>query len=126
MSYFSYVLSVAQDVFVKIKGKRNAFQIRADILNFGNMVNNKWGGNEKNIFYGLGKFISGLISCVMCVSTWVGFFLSLVFFSPTQQLFDTNEILSIFFDGMLASGSVWAVNAIIEWFEQNRPQNTNL
>jgi len=40
-------LSVAQDVFVKIKGKRNAFQIRADILNFGNMVNNKWGVSQR-------------------------------------------------------------------------------
>jgi hypothetical protein len=24
---------------------------------------------------------------------------------------------------MLASGSVWAINAIVEWFEENRPQN---
>lgn len=40
-------LSVAQDLFVKIKGKRNAFQIRADILNFGNMLNNKWGVSQR-------------------------------------------------------------------------------
>jgi hypothetical protein len=40
-------LSVAQDIFVKIKGKKNAFQIRADILNFGNMVNNKWGVSQR-------------------------------------------------------------------------------
>ncbi len=40
-------LSVAQDVFVKIKGKRNAFQIRADILNFGNMLNNRWGVSQR-------------------------------------------------------------------------------
>jgi hypothetical protein len=98
-----------------------------NILVYGSIFNkqrnfiHKWGGNENNIFYGLGNFISGLISCIMCTSTWVGFFLSLVFFSPTQELFDTNKILSIFFDGMLASGSVWAVNAIIEWFEENRP-----
>ena len=26
-----------------------------------------------------------------------------------------------FFDGMLASGSVWGLNAIIEWFEENKP-----
>jgi hypothetical protein len=39
--------SVVQDVFVKIKGKRNAFQIRADILNFGNMLNNKWGVSQR-------------------------------------------------------------------------------
>jgi len=23
---------------------------------------------------------------------------------------------------MLASGSVWAINSIIEWFEENRPK----
>jgi hypothetical protein len=40
-------LSVAQDIYVKIKGKRNAFQIRADILNFGNMLNNKWGVSQR-------------------------------------------------------------------------------
>jgi hypothetical protein len=40
-------LSVAQDIFVKIGGKRNAFQIRADILNFGNMVDNKFGISQR-------------------------------------------------------------------------------
>jgi hypothetical protein len=40
-------LSAAQDFFVKIKGKRNAFQIRADILNFGNMLSNKWGVSQR-------------------------------------------------------------------------------
>ena len=40
-------LSVAQDLFVKIGGKRNAFQIRADILNFGNMLNNEWGVSQR-------------------------------------------------------------------------------
>ena len=28
---------------------------------------------------------------------------------------------NIFFDGMLASGSVWAINAMVEWFEENKP-----
>lgn len=36
-------LTVAQDVYIKIGGKKNSFQIRADILNFGNMINNAWG-----------------------------------------------------------------------------------
>ncbi len=40
-------LSVAQDIFVKIGGKRNAFQIRADILNFGNLLNNEWGVSQR-------------------------------------------------------------------------------
>ena len=40
-------LSVAQDVFVKIKGERNAFQIRFDILNFGNMLSDNWGVSQR-------------------------------------------------------------------------------
>ncbi len=40
-------LSVAQDIFVKIGGKRNAFQIRADILNFGNLVDNQFGVSQR-------------------------------------------------------------------------------
>jgi hypothetical protein len=51
-------LSVAQDVFVKIGGKRNSFQIRADILNFGNMVNNKWGVSERATNPQLLNFVS--------------------------------------------------------------------
>ena len=51
-------LSVAQDVFVKIKGKRNAFQIRADILNFGNMLNNRWGVSQRATNPQLLNFVS--------------------------------------------------------------------
>ena len=51
-------LSVAQDVFIKIKGKRNAFQIRADILNFGNMINNKWGVSQRAAAPQLLNFVS--------------------------------------------------------------------
>ena len=51
-------LSVAQDVFVKIGGKRNAFQIRADILNFGNMLNNEWGVSQRATAPQLLSFVS--------------------------------------------------------------------
>jgi hypothetical protein len=44
-------------------------------------------------------------------------------FSPTAEFFGLNKFLSVFFDGMFAAGSVWAINAIIEWFEENRPSN---
>ena len=76
-------------------------------------------------FRGVFKFISDLISCMMCTSTWVGFFLSLTFFSPTQTLFGINQWYSIFLDGMLSSGSVWMINSIVEWFEENRPNKNN-
>jgi len=65
------------------------------------------------------KFISDLVSCMMCTSTWVGFFMSL-FFSPFTAYFGVHPSFSLFFDGMLASGGVWALNAIVEWFEENR------
>jgi hypothetical protein len=38
-------------------------------------------------------------------------------------LIGLNEYLSVFFDGMLSAGLVWAINAIVEWFEENRPSN---
>jgi hypothetical protein len=82
-----------------------------------------WGNNPLSPFNFLGKFLSGLISCVLCTSTWVGFFLSLAYFSPNADLIGLNKILSVFFDGMLSAGLVWAINSIIEWFEENRPSN---
>jgi hypothetical protein len=51
-------LSVAQDVFVKIKGQRNAFQIRFDILNFTNMLNNEWGVSQRATAPQLLNFVS--------------------------------------------------------------------
>jgi hypothetical protein len=72
------------------------------------------------------KFISDLVGCMMCTSTWTGFFMSFVAYSPWHEMLGVNQYASIFFDGMLASGAVWAINAIIEWFEENRPSNNNV
>ena len=69
------------------------------------------------------KFISELIQCMLCTSTWVGFFLSLTMFSPLHDLVGLNKYYSVFFDGMFSAGSVWAINAIVEWFEENRLSN---
>jgi hypothetical protein len=51
-------LSVVQDIFVKIKGERNTFQIRFDILNFTNMLNNKWGVSQRATAPQLLNFVS--------------------------------------------------------------------
>ena len=80
----------------------------------------KWGDNDTGFFQPMGQFLSGLISCVLCTSTWVGFFLSLVFFSPSDYYVGANPYFSWFFDGMLASGTVWMINSVVEYWEGNR------
>jgi len=40
-------MSLTQDVFKDIKGKRNAGQFRIDIQNFGNMLNSNWGVSQR-------------------------------------------------------------------------------
>ncbi|CAN5370396.1 MAG: TonB-dependent receptor [Acidobacteria bacterium] len=36
-------VSLAQDLFTTVGGRRHAFQFRADVLNFGNLLNSDWG-----------------------------------------------------------------------------------
>ena len=76
-------------------------------------------------FSGVSAFISNMIQCVMCFGVWLGFFLGLFVYSPVHEILGFTHYLSWIFDGMLASGSAWAINAVIEWFEQNRPQQKN-
>lgn len=78
-----------------------------------------WGNNQNAPLNGIGKFISGLISCMLCTSTWVGFFLSLSFGGLTTY-FNMHWLPAIFFDGMFTAGVVWAINAIVEFFEESR------
>lgn len=66
------------------------------------------------------KFFGDLTSCTLCTSTWVGFFMSLFLGSISAQYFNTIWFINLFFDGMLTAGGVWALNAIIEFFEENR------
>ena len=40
-------LSVSQDFFITIAGKKNSFQFRADILNFTNLLNKNWGVTQR-------------------------------------------------------------------------------
>jgi hypothetical protein len=67
------------------------------------------------------KFFGDLISCVLCTSTWVGFFMSIVFGGLTVHIYDTFYVVNVFFDGMYTAGIVWAINSIVEYFETNRP-----
>jgi len=42
-------LSIAQDVFTRKGGNRNAFQFRIDFLNFGNLLNHNWGVGWRSV-----------------------------------------------------------------------------
>lgn len=75
-------------------------------------------GKKSKIF----KFFSDLISCPLCFSTWVGFFLSIFLFSISEVFFgfENYSILNLFFDGMFSAGIVWVINTIVEFFEESR------
>ncbi len=83
----------------------------------------KLGDNPFTPLQPIFKFISGLISCMMCTSTWVGFFLSLCLGGLTNKFFEISTLPCIFFDGMFTAGSVWAINSIVEFFEESRLNN---
>lgn len=65
------------------------------------------------------KFFGDLISCTLCTSTWVGFFMSICLGGLTTY-YGIHWLPAIFFDGMFTAGAVWALNAIIEFFEESR------
>jgi hypothetical protein len=66
------------------------------------------------------KFFGDLISCTLCTSTWVGFFMSLVLGGLSNHYVKAPWIAYLFFDGMATAGGVWFINAITEFFEENR------
>lgn len=81
-----------------------------------------WGSifeNQRQWIKSKSKFFGDLISCTLCTSTWVGFFMSICLGGLTTA-YGIHWIFAIFFDGMFTAGSVWAINAIIEFFEESR------
>ncbi len=99
----------------------------SNILVYGSIFNgprnaiNRWASNEFTPFNGLWVFLSDMLKCMMCTPTWLGFFFGIFLYSPVHNILGVSPFVSWFFDGMLASGSVWAINSIVEWFEENRP-----
>jgi len=71
---------------------------------------------QKSTFWG------EFITCMLCIPTWVGFFLSFVLGGLTNDYFNNPLIPYIgwFFDGMFTAGIVWAINSFIEFFEESR------
>lgn len=99
-----------------------------NILVYGSIFNGtrnfirEWGEDKTTAFNGFFHFVNGILSCMMCCSTWVGFFFGFFLYSPIHEILGASGIWSWFFDGMLASGAVWIINSLVEWFEENRPK----
>jgi len=71
------------------------------------------------------NFFGKMVNCMMCTSTWIGFLLSTIGYllsypvlSPMLHYGVDIFYLAIFLDGMLASGSVWLIHTIQEFFEK--------
>jgi hypothetical protein len=64
-------------------------------------------------------FWGGFITCMLCVPAWIGFFLSFALGGLTNAYFHTG-VFTFFFDGMFTSGAVWAINSLVEFFEESR------
>lgn len=82
-----------------------------------------WGSifeSARRVIKKYSKFFGDLISCTLCTATWVGFFMSLTLGGLTNHYFNGPWFFYTFFDGMFTAGSVWAINAIIEFMEENR------
>jgi len=82
-----------------------------------------WGSifeNQRVWIKSKSKFFGDLVNCMLCTSTWVGFFMSIMFGGLATAILDIHWIFSIFFDGMFTAGIVWAINSIIEFFEESR------
>jgi hypothetical protein len=46
--------------------------------------------------------------------------MSLVLGGLTSRILDVSWPVSLFFDGMFTCGVVWAINGIVEFFEESR------
>ena len=70
---------------------------------------------ESDLFYDLIEKTSGklyeLLRCPLCLSTWVGFIMGLIF-SPIAIYVELPYVLDIFACGMLSAGGVHLINQL--------------
>jgi hypothetical protein len=82
----------------------------------------------KKIFtFWLLKLINKLINCQMCLGFWAGILISVITIYYPIVLFGSNiqvvinfNYLSIFVFGLISSGTVWAIDQIVEYFSNNQ------
>jgi hypothetical protein len=92
-------------------------------------------GASNNLIYGslfegfrefLKKFGDGdyslykLFTCFMCLGTWMGFVMALLYsYGNIPTPIETHNLpLKIFLNGLLSAGGVWIIHTIQEYFEK--------
>ena len=100
----------------------------SNILVYGKIFNTprdyiKLQSEKESFLQGFYIFLRDMLSCMMCAPVWLGFFFGIFLFSPISNFLEVHPLVSWFFDGILASGTTWMINSVIEWFEENRPKN---
>lgn len=93
----------------------------ANILIYSSMFE-KWRNFLKRFGEG-GLSLHKLFTCMMCLPTWLGFLFSYVFIYfnliPLLPIFIPSCItLSIFFNGLIASGATWLIHTLQEKLER--------
>lgn len=83
----------------------------------------------KNLSGKIHPSLEHLLSCMICLPTWIGIILSLinivflhnVYITPANLLMQNSNYwgIIILLDGVIASGSAWLINTIQLWFETN-------
>lgn len=76
--------------------------------------------------FGTGGYsLHKLFTCFMCLGTWMGFALSLIFnyfgcsdLTPVGSIGVTNIYLVIFLNGLLSAGGVWLIHTFQEFLER--------
>jgi len=72
----------------------------------------------RNFFHNHSITLHELITCMMCFPFWVGAVGSLIY-SPTGHIFEIDNVfLKVLLDGALASGSVWLLHTLQEYYER--------
>lgn len=73
------------------------------------------------------KKLNKLVNCQMCLGFWAGVALAIlcvynpiVIFGETLQIVTSLNILAIFIFGLIAAGTTWALDQIVEYFSNNQ------
>lgn len=59
-------------------------------------------------------FFDDLLSCIVCTGTWVGFFLSIMLWSPAAHYFNSYWIINVLADGCLSAATCYILNLLTD------------